>query len=393
MAEALQALAARIQRLESYLSHDAGNQQLQADLADAYVRSQRWGDAKTLLAGMLAQAPLDPQARYLTAVVAQAQGQHDAAVELLAALLAEGREALGIRLALARSAAAQGQWPLVEETLADTDPLRAEPGAATELMLLRVRALHHQSAFEQAMALGRAWAAALGVAMPAAVLGALATLSLDADSVDQAAHWLQLAGQQALNDSAELLGAAGFVEMHQGRLDEAAMCFAESIAKQPAMGRAHLGAGLAHAAMGDTPSAIAALRQAASQMPTHLGTWHALAWLQLLSNDLSGASATFEHALSIDRTFGDSHGGVALIAALRGDAAAAEASIRTGHRLDKSSMNVAMARIVLTQGKGLNDLQVVQQGLTTLLATTKQSGLTAVLRRVAERAVAAPRKQ
>ncbi|PTT75267.1 hypothetical protein DBR42_29295, partial [Pelomonas sp. HMWF004] len=133
--------------------------------------------------------------------------------------------------------------------------------------------------------------------------------------------------------------------------------------QQPLLGRAHLGLGLAAAYAGDLPRAIEALRAATTATPTHLGSWHALAWLQMLSQDLAGAQASLEAALAQDANFGETYGGLALLAALRGDREAAEAHLRTGTRLDPQGVNVTVARVALQQGGGPLDARVLEPAL------------------------------
>jgi tetratricopeptide (TPR) repeat protein len=383
MPETPNALNERVNRLQGYLAQDPHNLALQADVADACLQAARWADARSVLARTVAQAPNDGPARYRLALVARMEGQLEEAAGLLNALLGEGIDAPAIRLELAHTAAASGDWATAKQALAPLDAWALPAAVGDDVLLLRLRAMHHLTELDEALALGAQWAAVRGDAMPTLGMAALATLSLDAGQVDAAAQWLVRAGSEAVAHNAELLGAAGFVDLHEGRLAEAATRFAASTDVQPAMGRGHLGSGLAQAALGRMPAAIEALRRATETMPTHLGSWHALAWMQLLSNDVAAATATFEQALALDRTFGDSHGGVALMAALRGDRALAQESIRVGQRLDPMSMNVAMAKIVLAEGKGLNDVEVVRKGLVTLINSSQQPGLAQVLQRVA----------
>lgn len=383
MPETLTAAAERTTRLEGYLAQDPGNLPLQADLADAYLQAGRWSDARAVLERTLAQAPGDGPARYRLALVMRMDGDLEAAARLLDALLAEGVDAPAVRFERARVAAAQADWTAVNQVLAPMNALAEPAEFGDDVLLLRLRALHHLALLDEGLALGAEWAEARGGALPTPAVAALASLSLDANRVDEAARWIARVRDEDLAGNAELLGAMGFVDMHAGQLHQAAARFAASAELQPAMGRAHLGQGLAQAALGDLGLAIQALKRATETMPSHLGSWHALAWMQLLNDDVAGATATFAHALTLDRNFGDSHGGVALMAALRGDTAAAQEGIRTGGRLDPRSMNVAMAKIVLANGNVLNSAEVVRQGLSTLLSTAQQPGLAQVLQRVA----------
>ena len=72
--------------------------------------------------------------------------------------------------------------------------------------------------------------------------------------------------------------------------------------------------------------------------------------MQLLQDDLDGAEGNFAHALEMDPTFGESQGGMALMAALRGDHARAKELCRVASRLDRNSMNVLATQMVLQHG-------------------------------------------
>jgi Flp pilus assembly protein TadD len=87
---------------------------------------------------------------------------------------------------------------------------------------------------------------------------------------------------------------------------------------------------------GDLAGAMQALKAAVAVMPEHLGSWHALAWMQMLSQDLAGAESSLQEALARDASFGETYGGLALLAALRGDRVAAEAHVRP-HRVGAPS--------------------------------------------------------
>ena len=82
-------------------------------------------------------------------------------------------------------------------------------------------------------------------------------------------------------------------------------------------------------------------------MPEHIGTWHGLGWAALFMADLAAAQAAFEQALALDRNFGESYGGMAVVHARRGDRPAAEAAIEIALRLDRHCMSAHYARAVL----------------------------------------------
>ena len=99
-------------------------------------------------------------------------------------------------------------------------------------------------------------------------------------------------------------------------------------------------------------------------MAEHIGTWHALAWCQLLEGDLAGAKHSFDKAYAIDRTFGETHGGFALVHALRGEHKEAEESIKRATRLDPTGQSALYARSVLLLDEGRpNEARKIVEGI------------------------------
>lgn len=347
----------RLNRLLGYLAADPQNPQLLNDVTDLQLQLEHWSDAKALLQRQLEAEPGDAAARYRLAVAQRASGAAELAKPLLAALVAEGHAHAAVLQELARTEAQLGDWHAALSTLAPLSTEELTPAEADAVQLLRVRALHHLGDVQASLAEAQAWQQARGADLPVSGLAALATLYLDAEQIDAAAGLVAKASPEHLESNAELAAAAGFVCLSQGKADLARTLLSQSAQRQPSMGRAHLGLGLAAAYGGDLAGAVQALKAAVAATPEHLGSWHALAWMQMLSQDLVGAESSLQQALSRDANFGETYGGLALLAALRGDRAAAEAHVRTGARLDPKGVNIIVARIALERvrdGAALN---------------------------------------
>lgn len=357
------ALQARLSRLLGYLAGDASNAQLLADVADVQLQLGLWDEAKVSLTRLLAARPADPTARYRLAVAERASGHAEAAQPLLAALVSEGHLHPAVLQELARSEAALGQWDAVLKALAPLDASTLAPDEADTVWLLRVRALHHLGDVQAALAQAQAWQQARGAQLPTLGVAAIATLHLDAEQLDEAEALVAGASAKQLAGNAELATAAGFIKLSHGQVDAAQALLAQGAQQQPSLGRAHLGLGLAAAQAGDLPRAIEALKAATAATPSHLGSWHALAWMQMLSQDFAGAEGSLQAALAQDANFGETHGALALLAALRGDQATAQACLRTGLRLDPQGVNVGVARVALEQGGGPLDARVLGPAL------------------------------
>jgi tetratricopeptide (TPR) repeat protein len=352
-----------LSRLQGYLAGDAHNVQLLGDVADLQLQLGLWDDAKATLGQLLQRSPTDATARYRLAVAERATGHAQAAQPLLAGLVAEGHSHPAVLQELARSEAQLGRWDATLAALAPLDAGTLAADQADTVRLLRVRALHHLGDLQAGLAEAEAWRQARGENLPTLGLAAMATLHLDAEQIDEAAALVARASPGQLTENAELATAAGFIELSRGHADAAQALLAQGARQQPSLGRAHLGLGLTAACAGDLPRAVEALQAATAATPTHLGSWHALAWMQMLNQDLAGAEASLQAALAQDPNFGETHGGLALLAALRGEREAAEQYLRTGTRLDPRGMNVLVARVVLQEGGGALDARVLGPAL------------------------------
>jgi len=381
------ATQARLSRLQGYLAGDANNAQLLGDVADLQLQLALWADAKATLARLLALAPADATARYRLAVAERASSNAAAAQPLLAGLVAEGHSHPAVLQELARCEAQLGHWAAVQQALTTVDAAALPVDEADAVRLLRVRALHHQGDLQAALAEAEAWRSARGADLPTLGLAAMATLHLDAEQLDSAAALVASAAPEQLAGNAELATAAGFIELSRGHASAAEALLSQSARQQPSLGRAHLGLGLTAAYAGDLPRAIEALKAATAATPSHLGSWHALAWMQMLNQDFADAEASLRAALDQDANFGETHGGLALLAALRGDREAAEAHVRTGVRLDPQGVNVTVARVALQQGSGPLDARVLEPALHRFmgLASARSPAMQALMARMMPR--------
>lgn len=377
----------RLQRLQGYLQTDPTNVALLGDVSDLALQQGQWESAKDVLHRWLALTPGDAAARYRLAVAERATGNAAAAQPLLSGLVAEGHKHHAVLLELARAEAQLGAWAAVLSALDLLDVASAPPEEADAAWLLRVRAQHHLGEVAAAIASAEAWQADRGGKLPTLGLAALATLRLDAEQLDAAEALLATAGADVVSQNAELGAAAGFIALSHGQAQVAEAHLSRAAAQQPGLGRAHLGLGLSAAYAGDLPRAVAALHAATMASPSHLGSWHALAWMQMLSNDLVGAEASLRAALSQDANFGETHGGLALLAALRGDQETAEQHLRTATRLDARGVNVAVARVALQQGAGAMDSRILAPALERFmgLAAMQSPGMLDLVARMAPR--------
>jgi len=77
------------------------------------------------------------------------------------------------------------------------------------------------------------------------------------------------------------------------------------------------------------------IEAAATHLAEHIGTWHVLAWVDIMLGDVADARAAFETALSLDRNFAETHGA--------GQAGAALQRMQRAHARSRSSGVVRLA--------------------------------------------------
>jgi tetratricopeptide (TPR) repeat protein len=181
----------------------------------------------------------------------------------------------------------------------------------------------------------------------AALAGVYALAFLDADDAGQAARW---AGVALKLDPRSIEGRVvqGTLFIARVDLSRAKKMFEGVIEDAPQTARAWLGLGTMALLEQQLPTAQALLERSVELMPGHVGSWHVLGWSQLLQKNLDAASASFNKALELEKYFGESYGGLASIAALRGNREEAERLIKVALALDSESLAARFAESVLT---------------------------------------------
>lgn len=340
MNEAMQ----QLERSEGYLAADPDNIELLArviDLSLAAGQSERAG--RHALAAV-ARYPADDflRARLGTAHIAQRQWPEAAAV--FAALLERHADVnLAYNLAyaqlwLGRHADAYATMAPHLETAALTAPM----------VTLLVRVLHHLGEGERAIALAEAHMAACGD--DAAFLAAASLVHLDAGQLERAEQLsaAALAGDDGRRRPLEALVTAGSLALARTDGALASAHFEQALALNPDEGRSWSGLGTASLLKRDLAAAQHQLEQAVKHMPSHIGSWHLLGWSLLLDGKRDAAASAFETALGLDRNFGESHGALAVVQAMRGARAEAEAGIARALGLDAEGLSARYAQMILS---------------------------------------------
>lgn len=336
----------KVAQLEAFAKQDSSNPVLLCDLVDELLMSGQVDAALRHMTSSDAELRAMPSIRFRQARCAMQLQDFATAVAILQPLAAESFGVpAGVMHDLAYAQFALGSPDDALETLSNVS---ADGDDAVAVALLMARVLYHQKHYAAAL---DALAPIHDGARLAEVLGLRAMLHLDnGESV--------LAADEAIKarrldpDQFEACVVSGTVALWDRRIDDAQATFERVLISHPNSGRALLGLGENWMLRGDIPTARAVLERAAAEMPEHIGTWHALAWCQLMEGDLSGAKHSFDRAFAIDRTFGETHGGFALVHALRGEREAAMESIKRATRLDPAGPTARYAQSVLLLDEG-----------------------------------------
>jgi tetratricopeptide (TPR) repeat protein len=341
----IEALRAQQARYQQFLQHDPDNLQLLGDLAELNLKLGEFDAARELLQRGLAKNPDDNSLQFRLASVHIAANEGEQALTILQRLLDEGLDMPAVRYNLAYAALISGQPELTRESLEPIVGSDEVPDAP----LLLARAWHHLGDVDQAIT--QAQAALTKQPNNPEILGMLGLLHFDASKHTEAKKW----AEQALKlkpDNHEALITLGSVALDEQDIETAEQHFDLAGSRYTRSGRALAGVGLVHMARMDLPNAIIELKRSTEYMPGYIGTWHALAWAQILTGDLNGAEQSLNSAMALDRNFGETHGGLAVIAAMRGNQEEAERSAKIGLRLDPNSFSARFAQSLLTAAGG-----------------------------------------
>jgi len=329
----------RLQRHEHYLSMDPNNPRLLAEVIDLHLLLGQAEQAQQTVTTALEAFPEDPYFRFRQSHVWIAQERWEDAAALLSALAT-----VLINPAVAHNLAYAwfrlGQYARAREMLA---PLVQDGKAAPDSVVLYLRSLHHLREIREALRVAELHLATL---TDPQFLGTVALLYLDDGQLD-AARRLSRQAAVAPQRPIESWVVDGTLALADGELDAARLSFEGALALQPRDGRSWSGLGMVNLMQQDLPRAREQLQRAASYLPQHIGTFHALAWCHVLSGDLPPAEQAFEQALAIDRNFGESHGGLAVVYALQKKTALAQQAIRRANGLDAGGLSARFAQMIL----------------------------------------------
>jgi tetratricopeptide (TPR) repeat protein len=329
----------RLTRLLVYIEVDPVNPVLRRYAAEDCLALGRMDEALSHADAGLRTTPDDPHLLNVKARTLMALGRAPQAVPLLASVLRTQADShVAFNLAYAQMQC--GDPHAARAALASFVSGEPEPGLAA----MWIRCLHHLGDLDTAIEFARKHEARCASNAPFRAAASLAYFDgenfEEADAASRAALAIDAGAVEALIVRGSL--ALGRADAAQAIAD-----FQQALQRKPNEGRAASGLGMAQLLAGDAAGAREALRQATVLMPIHIGTWHALGWACIALKGWDEAASAMRQALELDRTFGESHGAIAVVAALSGRRDEAQAFIERALRLDGKGLSARYAQMVL----------------------------------------------
>ncbi len=333
--------ADRLERLLGFLAADPANERLRTDVFETALAAGAFDEAQRQAVWALTRNPVDFAWRHRLVLLDMARGEWDEARALLQGLKNEGQAGPAIECNLAYVDFAQGRLAEAESRLHALagDELAQSPQGLAVLLSCQ----HRRGAPEEAVATFAPFAPRVE---SASAFGAASLAAVDAEDLAVAAAW---ADQALARDrrQPEALVAKATLRLAEKDAQAALELLAIVLARKPDDGRALSTAALAELLAGRVAQARALFERSVVTMPRHVGTWLGFGWCDVFLNDLAGAHTAFETALALDPTFGESHGALAVVAALDGRRAEAETAIRRARGLDPRGLSAQYAQGVL----------------------------------------------
>ena len=330
----------RLDRLLPLLDSDPSNLNLLADAAEAALGERQPEVAADLLERYAAIRPLPPRECNMAGLAALQTKDYGRAAEYFGELLEAGENDPAVRFNLAWASAMNKDFDRALE-LVDDDLARALPQAA----MLQVQILHDRGEFDDAAARARGYVEIHPSYGP--LMAAVSVLALDVEDAELAAACAAKGGEHP-----DALATLGTLALGDERATEALDLFDRALERNSQVPRAWVGRGLARLMTGSTPEAAADIDKGAEMFGDHLGSWIAAGWAHFVNKDMAAARARFETALELDDTFAETHGSLAVLDLLEGNAEGAREKSEIALRLDRQCYSAALARMLLAAGAG-----------------------------------------
>lgn len=339
---------ARLERLLGFLAQDPDNTSLLIDALSLAISSQAITAAQTLKAHVTNHGIDNAVAHAHLAHLLLLAGDYAGA-----ALQGDLAIAAGIIHPAVLFNTAFGHFHAADYASSASTLARvtSQPDAALPALLLHARALHHLESDDAEPLVVRALELE-----PEHIeaRGLLALLHYERDAYDEA---LQLAHEVLAEqpDQLDALLACAGTHTEQGRMEAARKTWLHTVSAHPDCGRAWSGLAQVEFHELEFNQAEEHLKTAVLHMPDHIGTWHLLAWIYILRGDSAQARDALDRSYALDRNFGETHGGLAVVDAMEGKTDSARQGIRRALKLNPDGMSARYAEMLLLQQEGKAD--------------------------------------
>lgn len=343
-------ISARFERFLGFLNSDPKNLSLRLDVIELGIECQAWDKLPQLVDDGLARFSDNASLHAHAGMLALRDQNYALACKhydfVVAAEHARVAPSVLYNYAFARFYLAE--YEQAYSILAQIDPVSE---IQKSVNVLSARCLHHMGKPETAIEVLQLISAE---EMDAEAQGVLALLlhetSNDADASEAANRALSLNPVQL-----DALLARAALEAESDRYDNARRDYIVATTAHPACGRAW--SGLAQIDMRDMQfeKAQEELERAVRLMPNHIGSWHMLAWIHILYGRAEEAKAAFDRSYEIDRSFGETHGGFAVVAAMQQQRKLSEQHMRRARKLNPEGFSVHYAELLLLKAEGKHD--------------------------------------
>lgn len=370
---------ARLQRLLGFLQTDPANARLLADALGLAMQLQR-SDVVDSLAAHVATHGITASPVHAQLCLHHLLHQRfTEALQAGRAALADGPVTGAWIYNTAWAAFMCGEYAESLHLLQQAFPDPADSPA--EANILMARNLHHLEQRDDAIA---RLSASLEVdADNAEALGLRALIADDNGDYDLAIADARKA-LALVPDQPDALLALGDALKAGEDYSGAALAYRQLCERDPRSGRAWSGLAQVQMSELELDAAEQSATLAVEHMTDHIGTWHVLAWIHILKGNPAAARRALESSLAIDRSFADTHGGLAVVDVMEGRRDDAERKIRIAEKLDRNAMAVQYARLLLLQQD--NDSEGARALVASVLArqapASDQTGLELVQRRI-----------
>jgi len=333
-------------RYKKYLEFDPSNTQLFAQTIEFALKANDFSGAWELAVKAIEDHPEDLDCRYQAVTAALATHHYNDAIEWLSVVINTVQPPVWALYNHVYSLFQVGDYDCVIDYI---DSIQTQVKDVPKIMLLKARSLHFQAEYTACEEVLVSYLSSNPE--DAEALGCLSLLLLDMDNIERA----EQTGLKALeNDASQFEALLSMATIKLTLYDpKSALTFIDrALSIAPKAGRALAVKGQLLLIGNDYEQATAVFETALETMPSHVGTWHGLAWCYLLEDQYDKCQRAFENALHLDHNFSESHGGLALVSAIQNKLSVADEHLVRALRLNRRCFTGLFAKAMLLRKRG-----------------------------------------